>query len=93
MEFSVTFYPQGPVVLGSDWQPGNLMKKQCQLSSVSLVASKKNKCLSPSSSVPRCPVGEAVPSCFMHNTQKQVSNQETHNFAVIEVKKETVMKS
>lgn len=84
MEFSVAFYPQGPVVLGGDRQPGDLMKKQGHLGSVSLVASQKNKWLSPSSSIPRRPVEDAVPSRCLYNMQKQVSNQETHNFAVIE---------
>ncbi|XP_050746915.1 KAT8 regulatory NSL complex subunit 1-like [Gymnogyps californianus] len=39
---------KGPVVLGGDQQPGDLMKKQGRLGSVSLVTSKKNKWLSPS---------------------------------------------
>ncbi|XP_074996986.1 KAT8 regulatory NSL complex subunit 1-like [Calonectris borealis] len=65
---------KGPVVLGGDWQPGDLMKKQGRLGSVSLVTSKKNKWLSPSSSIPGCPVGGAVPSRFLYNTQKQSSH-------------------
>ncbi|XP_035745370.1 KAT8 regulatory NSL complex subunit 1-like protein, partial [Egretta garzetta] len=62
---------KGPVVLGGDWQPGDLMKKQGRLGSVSLVTSKENKWLSPSSSAPRCPLGDAVPSSFPYNVQKQ----------------------
>ncbi|XP_074753626.1 KAT8 regulatory NSL complex subunit 1-like [Athene noctua] len=65
---------KGPVVLGGDHQPGNLMKKQDQLGSVSLVTSRKNKWISPSSSVPRCPAGDAVPSRFLYNMQKQSSH-------------------
>ncbi|XP_026698559.1 KAT8 regulatory NSL complex subunit 1-like [Athene cunicularia] len=65
---------KGPVVLGGDHQPGNLMKKQDQLGSVSLVTSRKNKWLSPSSSIPRCPAGDAVPSRFLYNMQKQSSH-------------------
>ncbi|XP_019329014.1 PREDICTED: KAT8 regulatory NSL complex subunit 1-like isoform X2 [Aptenodytes forsteri] len=64
---------KGPVVLGGDWQPGDLMKTQGQLGSVSLVTSKKNKWLSTSSSIPGCPVGDAVPSHFLYNMQKQSS--------------------
>lgn len=92
MEFSVPFYPQGPVVLGGDWQPGDLVKKQGRLGSRALVTSEKNKWLLPSSSIPRCPVEDGIPSRFLFNMQKQVSNQETHNSAVIEVKKETFIK-
>ncbi|KAM6276216.1 KAT8 regulatory NSL complex subunit 1-like [Spheniscus humboldti] len=65
---------KGPVVLGGDWQPGDLMKTQGRLGSVSLVTSKKNKWLSTSSSIPRCPVGDAVPSRFLYNMQKQSSH-------------------
>ncbi|XP_075562630.1 KAT8 regulatory NSL complex subunit 1-like [Pelecanus crispus] len=65
---------KGPVVLGGDWQPGDLTKKQGRLGSVSLVTSKKNKWLSPSSSVPRCPAGDAAPSRFLYNMQKQSSH-------------------
>ncbi|XP_052665147.1 KAT8 regulatory NSL complex subunit 1-like isoform X3 [Harpia harpyja] len=65
---------KGPVVLGGDRQPGDLMKKQGQLGSRSLVTSKKNKWLSPSSSIPRCPVEDAVPSRFLFNMQKQTSH-------------------
>ncbi|XP_072711036.1 KAT8 regulatory NSL complex subunit 1-like isoform X3 [Ciconia boyciana] len=65
---------KGPVVLGGDWQPGDLMKKQGRLGSVSLVTSQKNKWLSPSSSIPRCTVGDAVPSRFLYNMQKQSSH-------------------
>ncbi|XP_054674349.1 KAT8 regulatory NSL complex subunit 1-like isoform X3 [Grus americana] len=62
---------KGPVVLGGDRQPGDLMKKQGHLGSVSLVASQKNKWLSPSSSIPRRPVEDAVPSRCLYNMQKQ----------------------
>ncbi|XP_074675036.1 KAT8 regulatory NSL complex subunit 1-like [Strix aluco] len=65
---------KGPVVLGGDRQPGNLVKKQDQLGSVSLVTSRKNRWLSPSSSIPRCPAGDAVPSRFLCNMQKQSSH-------------------
>ncbi|XP_029863974.1 KAT8 regulatory NSL complex subunit 1-like isoform X4 [Aquila chrysaetos chrysaetos] len=65
---------KGPVVLGGDRQPGDLMKKQGQLGSRSLVSSKKNKWLLPSSSIPRCPVEDAVPSHFLFNMQKKTSH-------------------
>ncbi|KAM6102657.1 uncharacterized protein LJ206_009224 isoform 2-T3 [Theristicus caerulescens] len=61
---------KGPVVLGGAWQPGDLMKKQGRLGSVSLVTSTKNTWRSPPSSVPRCHVGDAVPSRFLYNVQK-----------------------
>ncbi|KAM6141382.1 KAT8 regulatory NSL complex subunit 1-like isoform 2-T3 [Phoenicopterus ruber ruber] len=60
---------KGPVVLGGDRQPGDLMKKQSRWGSVSLVTSEKNKWPSPSSSSPGCPVEDAVPS----RMQKQSS--------------------
>lgn len=39
-----------------------------------------------------CPAEDAVPSYFLYNLQKQVSNQEMRNFAVIEAKKEAFIK-
>ncbi|XP_074899054.1 KAT8 regulatory NSL complex subunit 1-like isoform X2 [Buteo buteo] len=65
---------KGPVVLGGDRQPGDLMKKQGQLGSRSLVTSEKNKWLLPSSSIPRCPVEDGIPSRFLFNMQKQTSH-------------------
>ncbi|XP_025945501.1 KAT8 regulatory NSL complex subunit 1-like [Apteryx rowi] len=65
---------KGPVVLGGDRQPEDLMKQQGQLGSVSLMTSKKNKWLLHSlSSVPKCPTGDTVPSRFLHNMEKQSS--------------------
>ncbi|XP_049654601.1 KAT8 regulatory NSL complex subunit 1-like isoform X2 [Accipiter gentilis] len=65
---------KGPVVLGGDRQPGDLVKKQGQLGSRSLVTSEKNKWLLPSSSIPRCPVEDGIPSRFLFNMQKQTSH-------------------
>ncbi|XP_064301313.1 KAT8 regulatory NSL complex subunit 1-like [Phalacrocorax carbo] len=65
---------KGPVVLGGAWQPADLVMRQGQWGPVSLGASKENKWLSPSSPAPRCPEGDAVPSRFLYNTQKQSSH-------------------
>nr|XP_009682426.1 PREDICTED: KAT8 regulatory NSL complex subunit 1-like isoform X1 [Struthio camelus australis] len=65
---------KGPVVLGGDQQPEDLMKQQGRLGSVSLLTSKKNKWLShSSSSIPKCPTGDTIPSFFLHNVRKQSS--------------------
>ncbi|XP_064361685.1 KAT8 regulatory NSL complex subunit 1-like isoform X2 [Dromaius novaehollandiae] len=65
---------KGPVVLGGDRQPENLMKQQGRLGSVSLMTSKKNKwLLHSSSSIPKCPTGDTVPSRFLRNMEKQSS--------------------
>ncbi|XP_062426825.1 KAT8 regulatory NSL complex subunit 1-like [Rhea pennata] len=65
---------KGPVVLGGDQQPEDLMKQQGRLRSVSLMTSKKNKCLlHSSSSITKCPTGDTLSSHFLRNMEKQSS--------------------
>ncbi|XP_065255277.1 KAT8 regulatory NSL complex subunit 1-like isoform X2 [Emys orbicularis] len=72
---------KGPVVLGGDQQPEDLMKQQGRLGSTSVVNSRRNKGLPhSSSSIQKVPSGErpcdlspCIPSYFMNNVEKQSS--------------------
>ncbi|CAM5094894.1 unnamed protein product [Eretmochelys imbricata] len=72
---------KGPVVLGGDQKPEDLMKQQGRLSSTSVVNSRRNKGLPhSSSSIQKVPSGErpcdlssCTPSYFMNTVEKQSS--------------------
>ncbi|XP_065442781.1 KAT8 regulatory NSL complex subunit 1-like isoform X13 [Chrysemys picta bellii] len=72
---------KGPVVLGGDQQPEDLMKQQGRLGSTSVVNSRRNKGLPhSSSSIQKVPSGErpcdlspCISSYFMNNVEKQSS--------------------
>ncbi|XP_038247466.1 KAT8 regulatory NSL complex subunit 1-like isoform X2 [Dermochelys coriacea] len=72
---------KGPVVLGGDQKPEDLMKQQGRLGSTSVVNSRRNKGLPhSSSSIQKVPSGErpcdlssCTPSYFMNNVEKQSS--------------------
>ncbi|EMP29581.1 hypothetical protein UY3_13300 [Chelonia mydas] len=72
---------KGPVVLGGDQKPEDLMKQQGRLSSTSVVNSRRNKGLPhSSSSIQKVPSGErpcdlssCTPSYFMNIVEKQSS--------------------
>uniref|UniRef100_A0A8C8SUR5 PEHE domain-containing protein n=1 Tax=Pelusios castaneus TaxID=367368 RepID=A0A8C8SUR5_9SAUR len=73
---------KGPVVLGGEQQPEDLMKQQGRLGSTSVVNSRRNKGLPhSSSSILKVPLGErqgdlssCIPSYFLHNVEKQSSH-------------------